>query len=43
MLGKKHKVLNNFFDSHSLYWNRSVDIYVGDAKDKVSKTAGTLA
>lgn len=27
----------------SLYWNKSVDIYVGDTKDKVSKTAGTLA
>lgn len=43
LLGKKHKVSNNFSESHGLSWNKSVDSCVGDTKAKVSKTVVTLA
>ncbi|KAF0876738.1 ZBED5 protein, partial [Crocuta crocuta] len=43
LLGQKHKVLNNFLESHGLSWNKSADICVDDTKARVDKTAGTLA
>ena len=43
LLGKKHKVLNNFSEAHGLSWNKAVDICMDDITAKVSQTGGTLA